>query len=71
MSDRYNYLIVVLEKDLKDEDAQPLLEAIKCLRGVLSVTPNISDSDAWAAEERVRRELTEKLWRVLREEKTS
>jgi hypothetical protein len=67
MSDRYNYLIVVLEHDLKDEDAHPLLAAIKCLRGVLSVTPNVSDPNAWAAEERVRRELTEKLWRVLHE----
>jgi hypothetical protein len=65
LSDRYNYLIVVLEKDLKDEDAQPLLEAIKCLRGVLSVTPNVSDPAGWTAEERVRRELTEKLLQVL------
>jgi hypothetical protein len=69
LSDRYNYLIVVLEKDLKDEDAQPLLEAIQCLRGVLSVTPNVNDPDDWMAQERVRAELSEKLWRVLREGK--
>jgi hypothetical protein len=61
LSNRYNYLIVVLEKDLKDEDAQPLLEAIKCLRGVLSVTPNVNDPDDWMAQERVRAELSEKL----------
>jgi hypothetical protein len=67
MSDRYNYLTVVLEKDLKDEDAEPLIEAIKQFRGVLSVKPNVSDSEAWWATERIRKELTEKLWKVLKE----
>jgi hypothetical protein len=67
MSDRYNCLTVVLEKDLKDEDAEPLIEAIKQFRGVLSVTPNVSDFPAHMAEERARNELREKLWRVLNE----
>jgi hypothetical protein len=67
MSDRYNYLTVILEQDLKDEDAEPLIEAIKQFRGVLSVTPNVSDTTALLAEERARSKLTEKLWRVLRD----
>lgn len=67
MSDRYNYLTVVLERDLKDEDAEPLIEAIKQFRGVLSVTPNVSDATAHLAQERVRVELGNKLWQVLRE----
>jgi hypothetical protein len=67
MSDRYNYLTVILEQDLKDEDAEPLIEAIKQFRGVLSVTPNVSDMTALLAEERVRNELAGKLWRVLHE----
>ena len=67
MSDRYNSLIVILEKDLKDEDAEPLMEAIKQFRGVLSVRPNVSDINSLMAEKRVRQELGEKLWRVLHE----
>jgi DICT domain-containing protein len=67
MSDRYNYLVVVLEKDLKDEDAEPLIEAIKCFRGVLTVEPNVSDPASHFAEDRVRSEFMEKLLRVLRE----
>ena len=65
MSDRYNYLTVVLETDLKDEDAEPLIQAIKQLRGVLSVTPNVRDGMSFFAQERVRHELTQKLWQVL------
>ena len=67
MSDRYNSLVVILEKDLKDEDAEPLMEAIKQFRGVLSVRPNVSDINSLMAEKRVRQELGEKLWRVLHE----
>jgi hypothetical protein len=65
MSDRYNSLIVFLKKDIKDEDAKPLIEAIKQLRGVLDVQPNVSDMLSHLAEERARRELTDKLWKVL------
>jgi hypothetical protein len=56
---------VVLERDLKDEDAEPLIEAIKQFRGVLSVTPNVSDTTVLLAEERARNELREELWLVL------
>ena len=65
MSDRYNYLTVILEKDLKDEDAEPLMEAIKQFRGVLTVKPNVSNANALLAEERARHDLGEKLWHIL------
>ena len=68
MSDRYNYLTVVLERDLKDEEAEPLIAAIKQLRGVLSVAPNVTDATALLAEERVRSELRKKLWQIMRED---
>jgi hypothetical protein len=67
MSDRYNSLTVLLEKDLKDEDAEPLISAIKQLRGVLDVTPTVSNMIGILAEERARRELIDKLWSVLKE----
>ena len=67
MSDRYNSLTVFLEKDLKDEDAEPLIEAIKCFRGVLDVKPTVSNMLGILAEERARSVLREKLWRILQE----
>ena len=38
MTDRYNALIVVLEGNVRDDDAEPLLAAIRQLCGVLSVS---------------------------------
>lgn len=65
MTDRYNTLTVVLEKDIRDDDAEALLTAIRQLRGVLSVSGNVADLTAHMAEERSKRELGDKLWQVL------
>lgn len=65
MTDRYNALTVVLEKDIRDDDAEALLAAIRQLRGVLSVSGNVADLDSHLAQERARHDLGEKLWRVL------
>ena len=65
MTDRYNTLTVVLEKDIRDDDAEALLTAIRQLRGVLSVSGNVADLTAYMAEERAKRELGDKLWQVL------
>ena len=65
MTDRFNSLTVVLDRDIREDDAEALLNAIRQLRGVLSVTGNVSDVGSHIAEERVRRELGDKLWEVL------
>lgn len=67
MTDRYNALTVILDRDIRDDDAAHLLNAIKMLRGVLRVEPHIANNlDAAVAEMRVRNELVEKLIEVLR-----
>jgi len=65
MSDSYHSLTVVLAGDIKDENCESLIEAIKQLRGVISVTPIVANFDSHMAEERARRELTNKLWDVI------
>jgi len=65
MTDRYNALTVVLEKDIRSDDAEHLINAIRYLRNVAKVTPHVSDIDSHVAEARVRQELGEKLWEVL------
>lgn len=67
MTDRVNGFLVTLEHDIRVDDAQPLMDAILQLRGVISVTPNVSDIEAHLAQERVRLELRKKLWEVLEE----
>lgn len=71
MTDRFNSLTVVLEADIREDDAQVLLSAISQLRGVLSVSGNVSDLGAHVALMRARHELEQKLWAALRSEPPS
>lgn len=65
MTDRFNALVVVLEDDIREDDAEKIIDAVKCLRGVLSVNGNVSDISSHTAEMRVKQELGKKLWDVL------
>lgn len=69
MTDRFNSLTVVLENDVRDDDAKALISAIRQFRGVVSVSGNVSDLTAHVAQVRANHELTEKLWRVLHPER--
>ena len=66
MTDRINYLTVVLDADIRDDDAEPLIAAIKLLRGVLKVKANVVQPGDYLAATRAKYELTQKLWDVLK-----
>lgn len=65
MTDRINAITVVLDKDMRVDDAESLLAAIRQLRGVLSVDPHVSEPGDHIAQNRARRELCDSLWEVL------
>jgi hypothetical protein len=65
MTDRYTALTVVLDEDIREDDADGLLTAIRQLRGVLDVTPHVANSETQIAIQRARSELGKKLWEVL------
>lgn len=44
MTDRINGYFVVLEDSVREDDVQPVLNAIRQIRGVIGVTPQIQDS---------------------------
>lgn len=66
MTDRYNYLTVALSHDMRDDDAQSLIEAIKMLRGVSGVEPNVTDCSNWTAQIRANDEWRNKLITILK-----
>lgn len=43
MTDRYHSLTVVLDHDIREDDAQTIVDAVGMIKGVLSVTGNVSD----------------------------
>lgn len=57
MTDRIHSIMVVLEKDIRDDEIQPLLDAIQLLRGVLKVKANVTDVDAELAQSRAYQKL--------------
>lgn len=67
MTNRYNAFLVVLEHDIRDDDAEPILNALKQIKGVLSVKPHVKEFSDSIAQERARQELRMKLWNALQE----
>lgn len=65
MIDKYYALTVLLEKDTRSDDAQPILDAIKMIKGVLSVKPELSNLETYSAHQRAKIEIVEKPLKVL------
>jgi hypothetical protein len=65
MTDHHSAYIVILETDIREDDAQATINAIKQIRGVLAVEPHPFDPDERIAEMRVRNELSNKIFDVL------
>lgn len=66
MSDRIKGLTVTLRDDLRDDDAQPIIEAIKLLKGVVDVVKHVSNADHYMATRLAKVELSAKLWEILK-----
>lgn len=65
MTDRFKGVTVAFDRDIREDDAQPIIEAIRQLRGVLSVKPIVAGFEDSIAEERVRRELGQQLLDII------
>ncbi|HJS81342.1 MAG TPA: hypothetical protein VJ742_00740 [Nitrososphaera sp.] len=65
MTDKVHSLTVVLGRDIRTDEIERIMDAIRLLRPVLRVDMNISDISAHVAESRARAELTEKIWNAL------
>lgn len=64
MTDRINSLTIVLENDVRSDQIEPLLTAIRQLRCVLTVKENITDVSDYVAQERARHKIKEELWKA-------
>lgn len=67
MSDRINGFVVILDKDYKDEDVEQTINAIKQIKGVLEVKPNIVTAVERIAGERLKIEIANKICDFARE----
>ncbi len=65
MTDRINAVIVVLEENIRIDECDHLLNAIRCLRGVLKVEPHVANADSYIAEMRAKTELFNRMHALL------
>lgn len=66
MTERYNALIVELERDIREDDAEYLINAIRMLRGVMNVRGHTADFDFDLAQSRAKYELRSKIFELLK-----
>jgi hypothetical protein len=67
MTDRHAGYIVTLDHDIREDDAQRIIEAIEMIKHVISVKPIVATFELQNVQERVRYELQAKLLKVVRE----
>lgn len=65
MSDQIKGFWVALDRDMKDEDAAGLREALLRMRGVAAVEMKITDPNDWFARQRVRQDIAKKIVDIL------
>jgi hypothetical protein len=65
MPDRFNGFLVIMEKDILEEDAQGLMNAIRHFRGVVSVTGHVASASDRIATERAKQEFARRLLDVV------
>lgn len=61
MTDRHAAYIVTLAEDIREDDAEAVLAALRMIRGVLSVEPVVSTFEVHIAEARARAEMGTKV----------
>jgi len=67
MTTRFNALTVALEHNIREDEAESLLQAIGHLRGVLAVTGIPVEPQYYTGFMRAKAQLTAKIWRALDE----
>jgi len=65
MSDRINFLTVVLDKDYRDDDVVKIVEAISMVKGVMKIKENVATPEEYMAIVRAKSKIADKLWKVL------
>lgn len=57
MTDRIKGLAVALEVDIREDDCQPLIDAILMMKGVVGVEANVKNTDDYYMKKQLKREL--------------
>ena len=62
MTDRLKGLVVAFENDIREDDAQCVIDAILMIKGVSGVTTSISGSEDYMNRQQIKREVIDKIY---------
>jgi hypothetical protein len=62
MTTRLNGLVVAFESDIREDDAQSIIDAILMIKGVASVTANTVQQDDYILRSRIKAEIEKALY---------
>jgi len=65
MTDILKGCTVAFDRDIREDDAEDILNAIRMIKGVMCVDPSRTTRQDWIAAERVRREMCANVMAVL------
>lgn len=65
MSDRIQAFTVVLDKDIRDDDAESTLQALSMVKGVAAVFPVIAEAGDMIQRMRVRHEIRMRIYQAI------
>lgn len=66
MTDRVNHLVVALDKDIRKDDVEALVNAIKMMHWVAGVELGITSPSDFVARQRVGSEVSDKLYDIIK-----
>lgn len=61
MTDKLKGVHVAFEKDIREDDAETIINAIRMIKGVAEVKENVADAGDWMNREHVKHEIKGKL----------
>lgn len=70
MTDRYIALTVILEREIREDDAEPVIDAIRMIKGVSKVMPVVSNPETYYAYNKARHEIMENVFEAIEKTKT-
>lgn len=65
MTDRYNAVVVVFEQDMRSDDAESTIAAIRHIKGVIAVKPNVADMSDFIAQSRADLDMRKRIFAAL------
>lgn len=65
MTDRHAGYVVTLNEDIREDDAEAIINAIRMVKGVINVRPIVSNVELMIAEDRTDQEWREKIRQLL------